>query len=177
MSERIAGYAAAAYALASAEGELDRVEQELFAVGRAVQTSPELRDALTNPALPLERKEQIVRDVVGAHASRVTVNLVSMFVAQGRGGDLAEIASALTEKRAASAGKAVAEVRSAVPLDDATIARLAAALERKTGRAVEVKSIVDPSVLGGIVTRVGDTVIDGSVARRLRSLRETLQTR
>ena len=168
MSERIAGYASAAHALASAEGELDRVEQELFALARAVETTPELRDALTNPALPLERKERIVRDVVGAHASRVTVNLVSMFIAQGRGGDLPAIASA---------GKAVAEVRSAVPLDDATTARLAAALERKIGRAVEVKAIVDPSVLGGIVTRVGDTVIDGSVASRLRSLRQTLQTR
>ena len=177
MSERIAGYASAAYALASDEGELDRVEQELFAVARAVETSPELRDALTNPALPLERKERIVRDTVGAHASRVTVNLVSMFIAQGRGGDLPDIASALTEARAASAGKAVAEVRSAIPLDEATIARLGAALERKTGRAVEVKAIVDPSVLGGIITRVGDTVIDGSVARSLRSLRETLQTR
>ena len=177
MSERIEGYAAAALALASAEGEAARVEQELFAVGRAAEASPELRDALTDPRLPLDRKEAIVRDVVGAHASRVTVNLVSLFVAQGRGGDIAEIATAVAEARATSSGKAFAEVRSAVPLDDATVARLAAALERKTGRAVEIRTIVDPSVLGGIVTRVGDTVIDGSVARRLRSLRETLQTR
>jgi F-type H+-transporting ATPase subunit delta len=177
VSERTDGYAAAAFELASAEGELDRVEQELFSLGRAVETSPELRDALTDPRLSLERKEGIVRDVVGAHASRVTVNLVSMIVAQGRGGDLREIAGALAEKRAAVAGKAVAEVRTAVALDDATIARLASALERKTGRPVEVKTILDPSVLGGVVTRVGDTVIDGSVARRLRSLRDTLQTR
>lgn len=177
MSERIEGYAAAAFALASAEGEADRVEQELLAVGRAVQSSPELRDALTDPRLPLDRKEAIVRDVVGAHASRVTVNLVSLFVAQGRGGDISEIATALAETRAASAGKALAEVRTAVPLDDATVARLASALERKIGRPVEVTTTVDPSIMGGVVTRVGDTVIDGSVARRMRSLRETLQTR
>lgn len=177
MSERIERYAAAAYALAQAEDDVDRVESELFTIGQAVGSSPELRDALTDPGLPFERKERIVRDVVGAHASRVTVNIVSLFVSSGRGGDIGEIASALAEQRAATAGKAVAEVRSAVPLDDATVARLAAALERKTGRPVEVKAIVDPSVLGGIVTRVGDTVIDGSVARRLRSLRETLQTR
>lgn len=177
MSERIEGYAAAAFALASAEGEADRVEQELFALGRAMETSPELRDALTDPRLPLDRKEAIVRDVVGAHASRVTVNLVLLFVAQGRGGDLADIATALAETRATSAGRALAEVRSAIPLDDTTVARLTAALERKTGRAVEVRTIVDPSILGGIVTRVGDIVIDGSVARSMRSLREMLQTR
>jgi F-type H+-transporting ATPase subunit delta len=177
VSERIDGYAAAAYELASAEGELDRVEQELFTVARAVETSAELRQALTDPRLPLDRKETIVRDVVGAHASRVTVNLVSMFVAQGRAGDLPKIAASLAAKRAAAVGKAVAEVRTAVPLDEATVARLAAALERRTGRQVEVRTIVDPSVLGGVVARVGDTVIDGSIARRLRSLRETLQTR
>jgi F-type H+-transporting ATPase subunit delta len=177
VSERIDGYAAAAYALASAEGELDRVEQELAAVGRAIETSPDLRSALTDPRLPLERKEAIVREVVGAHASRVTVNLVSLFVAQGRGGDVPDIVSALAQQRAASVGKIVAEVRTALPLDDATVNRLAAALERKTGRQVEVRVVVDPAVLGGLVTRVGDTVIDGSVARSLRSIRETLQTR
>lgn len=177
MSERIDGYAAAAYALASAEGELDRVEQELFAMGKAMETSPDLRSTLTDPRLPLERKEAIVRDVVGPHASRVTVNLVSMFVAQGRGGDLPDIVTALAEKRAASVGKTLAEVRTAVPLDDATVTRLASALEKKTGRPVEVRVVVDPAVLGGVVTRVGDMVIDGSVARHLRSLRETVQTR
>lgn len=177
MNERIDGYAEVAYALATAEGELDRVEQELFTLSRAVETSPELRSALTDPRLPIDRKEAIVRDVAGTHASRVTVNLVSMLVALGRGGDLPEISAALAARRAASVGKAVAEVRSAIELDSATVARLAAALEKKTGRAVEIKTIVDPAVVGGVVTRVGDTVIDGSIARRLRTLRETLQTR
>ncbi len=177
MSERIDGYAAAAYALASAEGELDRVEQELATFGRAIETSPDLRSALTDPRLPLEKKESIVNEVLGAHASRVTVNLVSLFVAQGRGGDLPDIVSALAEQRAASVGKVVAEVRTALPLDEDTVTRLAAALEHKTGRQVEVRVVVDPSVLGGLVTRVGDTVIDGSIARSLRSIRETLQTR
>ena len=176
MSERIDGYADAAYALASAEGELDRVEGELLTLGRAVSDSTELRSALTSPQLPFDRKESIIRDIVGTHASRVTVNLVSMIVAQGRGGDLPEIATALAKRRASAGGKTLAEVRTAVELDDATVRRLAAALERKTGKAVEVRTVVDPSVMGGIVARVGDTVIDGSVAKRLRSLRETIQS-
>lgn len=175
MSERIDGYADAAYALASAEGELDRVEGELLALGRAVADSAELRSALTNPQLPLDRKESIVRDVAGAHASRVTVNIVSMIVAQGRGGDLPEIATALAERKASAGGKTLAEVRTALELDAATIQRLAAALERRTGKQVEVRTIVDPSVMGGLVARVGDVVIDGSVQKRLRSLRQTIQ--
>ena len=73
--------------------------------------------------------------------------------------------------------RAVAEVRSAVPLDDATVERLAAALGRATGKSVEVKVIVDESVIGGIVARVGDTVIDGAIARRVESVRQAVMSR
>jgi F-type H+-transporting ATPase subunit delta len=76
---------------------------------------------------------------------------------------------------AESRSKAVAEIRSAVPLEPAVVDRLAAELSRVTGKSLEVKTIVDPAVVGGIVARVGDTVIDGSVARRLAKLREVLK--
>jgi len=59
-------------------------------------------------------------------------------------------------------------------LDAATIARLTASLSRATGKDVEVKTVVDPTVIGGVVARVGDVVIDGSVSHRLQELRETL---
>ena len=69
--------------------------------------------------------------------------------------------------------EAVAEVRTAFPLDADQQARLADALGRATGKKVTVKVVIDPTVLGGIVARVGDTVIDGSVRSRLEQLRET----
>jgi F-type H+-transporting ATPase subunit delta len=72
---------------------------------------------------------------------------------------------------------AVAEIRSAVPLDDETIERLAAALSKATGKKLEVKAVVDESVVGGIVARVGDVVIDGSIASRVESLRHAVQSR
>jgi F-type H+-transporting ATPase subunit delta len=75
---------------------------------------------------------------------------------------------------AAEANKEVAEVRSAVPLTDDQRDRLTKALEDATGKQVEVKVVVDPSVLGGIVAQVGDTVIDGSVRRRLDQLKNAL---
>ncbi len=68
----------------------------------------------------------------------------------------------------------VAEVRSAVPLDEARRAKLAAALSKATGRTVEVKVVVDPSVIGGIVARLGDEVYDGTVRTRLREVRQRL---
>ena len=75
---------------------------------------------------------------------------------------------------AGSRDKVVAEVRSAVALDDATVERLTAALARKTNKDVEVRVIVDPDVVGGIVARVGDVVIDGTVKTRLTKLREAV---
>jgi F-type H+-transporting ATPase subunit delta len=68
----------------------------------------------------------------------------------------------------------VAEVRSAVPLDEARRQRLAAALSKATGRSVELKVVVDPSVIGGVVARLGDEVFDGTVRTRLHDARERL---
>ena len=72
------------------------------------------------------------------------------------------------------AGHEVAEVRSAVPLDDAQVQRLATALGRATKKNIEVRVVVDPSLMGGIVATIGDTVIDGSVRHRLEQLKGTI---
>lgn len=175
MAERTAGYAAAIHELAKAEGDLARVEGELAAIARAIDGSADLRSTLTDPALPLDRKRAVIDDLVGGRASRTTMTAISMLVGLSRVGELGEIAKLLSERSAASVGKKLAEVRSAVELDDATVQRLAAALEKQTGTPVEVRTVVDPSIVGGIVTRVGDTVIDGSVRSQLESLRQALR--
>ena len=177
MDDRITGYAEAIFTLAKAEGELERVEDELRIVARALEESSELRSALTDPLLPVDRKQAIVDEIIGGRASSLTVSLVELIVAQGLAKELPAITRALSETAAASRQKALAEVRSAVPLDDETVSRLAAALSRATGRDVEVKVIVDPSVIGGIVARIGDTVIDGSIARRVETLRQVVKSR
>lgn len=173
--ERIQGYARGIFDMASGEGILDRVEDELLAVARSFETSPELRSKLTDPQLPVDKKQGILEELIGGRASSLTLGVVQLLVAQGRASDLPAIAAAVAEVAAASRDKAVAEVRSAVPLDEQTIQRLTQALSRATGRDVEVKLIVDPAVIGGIVARVGDTVIDGSIATRVASVRQAVR--
>ncbi|MCH7582182.1 MAG: ATP synthase F1 subunit delta [Acidobacteria bacterium] len=175
MQDRITGYANGIFELARAEGELERVESELFTVAQALDDSPELRSTLTDPQLPLEKKQALIDDLIGGRASSLSVDLVQLIVSQGRASELPDIARAVVEAAAASRNKAVAEVRSAVPLDEETIERLAVALGRATGKSVEVKVVVDESVIGGIVARVGDIVIDGSLARRVDSLRQAVE--
>lgn len=171
---RIQGYANAAFQVAEAEGQLERVEDEMFRIARAFETSTELRDSLSDPRLPIERKHAIVDDLIGGRAADATVGIVNFVVQMGRAAELPAIADELVAVAAGSRDKVVAEVRSAVELDQDTVERLTAALARRTNKDVEVRVIVDTDVVGGIVARVGDVVIDGTVKTRLTKLREAV---
>jgi F-type H+-transporting ATPase subunit delta len=159
--------------VARAEGDLGRIGDELFRFARALEGSDELREALTDPHLPASRRQQIVEDLLGGKADNSTVALVGMAVGTGRARDLPAIIDSLVAMAAAESNKAVAEVRSAIELTEDQRNRLAAALQEATGQQVEVKVVIDPTVLGGLVTTVGDTVLDGSVRTRLERLKQS----
>jgi F-type H+-transporting ATPase subunit delta len=172
--DRIGGYATAVVAVAEAEGALVKVEDELFTFAKAVEQSPQLREAVTNRALPVENRIELVRDVLGDRVHPATLSLVSFLIEADRARDLTKIAERVVAIAAEQRQHEVAEVRSAVPLSDAQRERLAQALSRATGRQVEVKVVVDPTVVGGVVARVGDEVFDGSVASRLEDAKQVL---
>jgi F-type H+-transporting ATPase subunit delta len=172
--DHIGGYAQALFSVAEAEDALDAVEDELFRFARALEKQQRLREALTDPALPAERKRAVLVDVLGERANPHTVNLLAFIVEQGRARDLGAIVDELVTLAAERRQAAVAEVRTALPLDAEHRKRLAAALEKATGKRIELKVVVDPDVIGGVVARVGDQVIDGSVRRRLELARERM---
>lgn len=172
--DRTSAYARAMFDVARAEGNLARIGDELFRFARALAGSEELRSALVDPHLPPSRRQQIVEDLLGGRAEPATISLVGMAVGTGRARELPAIIDSLVEMTAAESNKAVAEVRSAVELSAEQRERLAAAIQKATGRQVEVKVVLDPAVLGGVVTTVGDTVIDGSVRTRLEQLKQTI---
>jgi F-type H+-transporting ATPase subunit delta len=165
-------YAQALLEVARAEGRLAEVEDDLFRFARTLESSDELRLALTDPVLPVERRIGVIEDLTGGKALQTSTALLSMVVAAGQASELPVIVDRFVELAAAERKREVAEVRSAIPLDVTQVQRLAEALGRATGKVVEVKVIVDPGVLGGIVARVGDTVIDGSVRHRLELMKE-----
>jgi F-type H+-transporting ATPase subunit delta len=174
--DRAAAYATALVAVAEAEGALAKVEDELFAFAKAAEQNPELREALTDQSLPLENRHALVRDILGGRAHPVTINLLSFVIESGRARDLSKIADAFVQLAASSREHAVAEIRSAVALTDKQRERLQKALSRATGRTVEVKVVVDPTVIGGVVARVDDLVFDGSVASRLEDAKHALRS-
>ena len=171
---RIEGYARGLFEVARAEGTLDEVEDELFRFARSYESSDALRSALTDDMVPAGKRQAIVEDLLGGKATATTTQLVSMVVGSGRGRDLPAIIDKLVERAASSKNLAVAEVRTAVPLTDDQQARMAAAIANATGKQVTLKAIVDPSVVGGVVATVGDTVIDGSVRTRVEQLKSRI---
>jgi len=177
MSERtrlVQGYAQALFVVAEAEGDLPQVEDELYRFGKAVEANGQLREALTDPRLPAERKKAVLQDLLGAKASPRTVSLLGFLIDQGRAKDLPKIIEALAEVAAERRRRQVAEVRTAIPLDAKHRERLAKALSKATGKEVELKAIVDSQVIGGVVARIGDQVFDGTIRRKLEFAREQL---
>lgn len=169
---RVDGYAAALLDIAKAEsGDVDLVD-EMHAAAKALSGNAELIEALKDPRVPGERKQGIVNDLLDAHASPVTVAAMNFVVSAGQAKSLSDIASRLAEMSADAEGEVVAEVRAPMELSESQVERLQAALSGATNKKVQVKVVVDPSVVGGLVAKVGDTVLDGSIQGRFGELRE-----
>ncbi|GMQ98014.1 MAG: ATP synthase F1 subunit delta [Acidimicrobiia bacterium] len=169
-SSRVEGYASALLDISTAEGEA--VADEIYRAALALDGNAELINTLSDVRIPGERKQGIVDDLLGSRASKVTVAAINFVVASGQARSLGDIARRLAEMAAEAEGDIIAEVRAPLALDADQLDRLQAALAKATGRRVQVKVVVDPSVIGGLVAKVGDTVLDGSVEGRFTELRE-----
>ena len=170
----VRSYAEALFRMGDAEGELDAVERRLFSFAELLERETRVREALLDPSLPIENKRQLIADTLREDANPLAVNLLGFLVEQGRVREIGRIVEALAEVVAATRERSVAEARSAVPLGDARVKQLADALSKATGRPVEVRVVLDQTVIGGVVAKVGDEIFDGSVRSRLLEAREQL---
>ena len=174
-SDRISGYADAVLAVAHAEGAQADVEAELARFAEVLRSSDELQSTLADSVIDVERRLRITEDLLKGRALPATAALVSLVVGAGRGGELVEIIDAAIDRAAAGRNRRVARVRSAVELTGEQRTRLAEAIKASSGLDVEIQAILDPTVVGGVVTEIGDDVIDGSVRNRLQQMRAGLR--
>jgi F-type H+-transporting ATPase subunit delta len=159
---------------ADSAGQLDDLEDELFRFGRLLAAYPQLRIALTNPRLPVERRLELVNALLDGKVTGPALRLVRQAVGHPRGRSLDGTLQEYARIAAAERERLIAEVRVAAPLSAGQQARLAAALAAQYGRRVHLNVLVDPGVVGGVLIKVGDDVIDGSIASRLGELRRRL---
>ncbi|MDP9431728.1 MAG: F0F1 ATP synthase subunit delta [Actinomycetota bacterium] len=166
--------ASALFLHAESEDVADDVEDELFRFSRILEREPGLQSALTDPGANHERRVQLVRSLLDGKAQPQTARVLEFLVADPRGRPLQVAIEQLAQLAAQRRAHLIAVVRSAVALSPQQQSRLAASLAGIYGRPVRLQMEVDPSVLGGMDVRVGDELVDGTVASRLAAARRTL---
>ncbi|HQQ63402.1 MAG TPA: F0F1 ATP synthase subunit delta [Pseudomonadales bacterium] len=166
-------YAKAAFEVALGEGKLGDWQVMLDTAG-AVVSDEKVRAALSSPALTSEQQSQLMLGVCGDSLDAKASNLVRALASNKRLSLLPEIAIQFSNLKAQQEKIVAVEIRSAFPMDDAVAARLQQALGKKWQCRVELQTEVDASLLGGVVIKAGDTVIDASVRGRMQKLAEAL---
>ncbi|GLY65251.1 F0F1 ATP synthase subunit delta [Amycolatopsis taiwanensis] len=152
---------------AERENTLDETEDELFRFGRVLESENRLRTLLSDAQAPAQRRLELLHSVLDGKVGQDTLDLLEQAVRVPRGRSLDVVVGQLAELAAARRERTVAHVTAAAPLTAEQEDRLAGVLSQIYRRTISVQIEVDPEVLGGLVVRVGDEVIDGSIASRL----------
>lgn len=169
-------YAKALVQLAAEEGAVERFHGELARVEALFAANPELGSLLSNPAHGIEAKLDILKDVAGKLTLSGTIsNFLLLLQERNRMTCLPAIASSYSILADELSGIIRPVITSALPLGDAQIAEIKAALEKSTGKTVQMTVEIDPSLIGGVVTKIGDKVLDGSVKTQLTRIEDILQ--
>jgi F-type H+-transporting ATPase subunit delta len=166
-------YAEAAFEVAVRDGTLDDWRRELDSAAAGLGDEAVTR-GLMNPAIPLDAREQLVRQALGDRASRSVINLLLLLLRRGRLDLVPRVAAEFARLDDRRLGITHATATSADPLGSGEVTALTSRLEQLTGGRVALDLEVDPSIIGGLIVRVGDRLIDGSVRGRLERLRNRL---
>ncbi len=171
-------YAKALFAVGKEEGKLEEYNDALQGVAELYGSDAELADALTNPLYPLDVREKVMEGIVASMGvEKIMANFLNLLVEKKRAGILPEIAeefqAMVDEEKNVSHGSVV----SAVELSAELQANVQATLEKLTGKTVELTTSIDPSIIGGIVAKVGDLELDGSIRTQLASLKDSIKGR
>jgi F-type H+-transporting ATPase subunit delta len=159
--------------LALRQNTLDRTLEDVQGLGQLFSKHT-LAFLLREPKVPLQRKETALRQALGDKVLPTSLNLALLVVQRGLVEVMPNIAAELQQMVFDYKNQAVAEVTTAAPMDAQQQALVKQALEQQTGKTILLKTRVDPTILGGVVARVGDQVIDGSIQQRLQGLRRQL---
>jgi len=168
-------YAKALFEIGVSESAFARFEEEVAALAALYASSHDLRMSMENPIVKQSEKLAILRALLPRVAPSPSVQRFALLLLErGRFGLLPAISRAYRRLADERAGQVRAKVSTATPISPGDLARVRTALERRTGRKVLIETAVDPSLIGGIVARVGDLVLDGSVRSQLEGLRQRL---
>lgn len=156
-------------------GDAETVKAELKIWEQLLTASNDLERAFSNPSIAQSKKERVLEGLIGkTRPSGTTANFLRVLVRNGRLMILSHVMARFDSVLEERSGIVSAEVASARELSDAQRTELKINLEKQTGKRVKLSFAVDTSLIGGVVTRIGSTVFDGSVKTHLENLKEEL---
>jgi len=171
-------YAKALFAIGKEDGKYEVYNDALQGVARLFTSTPEVEDALTNPLYPLDTREKVMAGIIGSiDAEKVLGNFLTLLVQKKRAEIIPEIAEQFQIMVDDDNNISHGTVVSAVELDAGLHDKVQATLEKLTGKKVELTASVDPSIIGGIIAKVGDLVLDGSIRTQLAGLKDSIKGR
>lgn len=169
-------YAKALFAVAQEEDGLDAYGETLAAVAGLCASQPEVMDALNNPQYPLDVREKVAAQLGKAiGAPQVMINFLRLAVQKRRAEVLPDIAEVFQGMVYAERNTSQGTVVTAIEIDDALKGKIQEKLEKITGKKILLESRVDPSIIGGLVAKVGDLVLDGSIKSQIAGLKESIK--
>jgi F-type H+-transporting ATPase subunit delta len=168
-------YAQALFDAARDAGAVEQVRRELGDFVAALAASEPLRHVLADPQIDAGAKQRVLAGVA-AGGQPLVANALQLMLDRGRFAAVPEMHAAYDERATVEEGVVAVEVVSAAELSPETEEKIAARVLAATGRRVELARRVDPDILGGLVLRIGDVIVDGSVKARIRQLRRKLAT-
>ncbi len=169
-------YAKALFAVAQEESAFEEYAKTLNELAESFASVSEVEDALVNPVYPLEVREKVMEHIVDSlGASQIMKNFLLLVVRKKRAAVLPEIAEAFQGLVDDLNNVCQGSVTSAIALSNELQEKVKATLEKLTGKTVVLTAKVDPAVIGGVVAKVGDLVLDGSIKTQLTGLKESIK--
>src|SRR4030042_5299553 len=170
----VTSYAEALFQVARAEETLDRVEEELTRLNKSLDSNAELREFLSNLQISSDGKKISLFQIFGAKVSPVTLHWINMVVDQGRQRRLPIMIEAFLKLTEDARDKVTAEVITSIPLSEDLAKRLEQELSKITKKRVFLKPMIDDSILGGVIVKIENKGIDGSVKHRLEGIKNEM---
>jgi F-type H+-transporting ATPase subunit delta len=168
-------YAEALYEAAQERGQVAEVAAQLAEVRRAIAENRDLRELLDSPEVETRVKKNVLASLL-SDANPLVANFAQVLLDRGRATEVEEIGAAFDERVAEAEGRLRVTVRTAVPLPDDLRTAVVERIARQTGRPVDVETVVDPAIIGGVVIETDGSVVDASVRHRLDDMRRAMTT-
>ncbi|MEW6218376.1 MAG: ATP synthase F1 subunit delta [Thermodesulfobacteriota bacterium] len=169
-------YAKAMFALGKEDGQYEAYSQQLSGLAAVLAAHPEIGDALSNPLYPLDARAKCMEELIKAMgAPEMVANFLRLLVSRRRAGIIVDTARQLEAMVDEVRNVCRATVTTALPINAAMAKKVKTAMEKITGKTVVLEPRVDPAIIGGMVAKVGDLVLDGSIKSQLVGLKDSIK--